>query len=257
MRGLEGKRVLVTGGATGIGRATALRFAIEGANVAVNFIGDPEPAEALVEELSNVGIEGTHILAPADVSDEDEVDALFANVVQALGGLDILVNNAAIKIMDEPHEAHIADFDRVMSVNLRGAFLCAQAAIQHFLDAGHPGVIVSTSSVHQVLPDPEAVAYMMSKAGVGGMTRTLALRYARNGIRVNAVGPGAVMTRMNANFLTDEAALRAMERAIPVGRVAVAEEIASVIAFLASDEASYVTGQTIFVDGGLTSVRPW
>jgi glucose 1-dehydrogenase len=142
-------------------------------------------------------------------------------------------------------------------VNLRGAFLCAQAAIQHFLDAGHAGVIVSTSSVHQVLPDPEAVAYMMSKAGVGGMTRTLALRYARNGIRVNAVGPGAVMTRMNANFLTDEAALRAMERAIPVGRVAVAEEIASVIAFLASDEASYVTGQTIFVDGGLTSVRPW
>ena len=98
---------------------------------------------------------------------------------------------------------------------------------------------------------------MMSKAGIGGMTRTLALRYARNGIRVNAVGPGAVMTRMNANFLTDEAALRAMERAIPVGRVAVAEEIASVIAFLASEEASYVTGQTIFVDGGLTSVRPW
>jgi glucose 1-dehydrogenase len=144
-----------------------------------------------------------------------------------------------------------------MAVNLRGAFLCAQAAIQHFLDAGHPGVIVSTSSVHQVLPDPEAIAYMMSKAGIGGMTRTLALRYARDGIRVNAVGPGAVMTRMNANFLTDEAALRAMERAIPVGRVAVAEEIASVIAFLASDEASYVTGQTIFVDGGLTSVRPW
>ncbi len=257
MRGLEGKRVLVTGGATGIGRATALRFAVEGANVAVNFIGDPEPAEALVDELSATGLEGTHILAPADVSDEDEVDALFANVVQALGGLDILINNAAIKIVDEPHEAHIADFDRVMAVNLRGVFLCAQAAIQHFLDAGHAGAIVTTSSVHQVVPDPESIAYMMSKAGVGGMTRTLALRYARNGIRVNAVGPGAVMTPMNAEFITDTAALKRMEKAIPAGRVAAPEEIAAVIAFLASDEASYITGQTIFADGGLMIVRPW
>ena len=256
MRGLDGKRVLITGAATGIGRATALRFAEEGASVAVNFIGDPEPAEALIEELMQVNPAGGHVLAPADIADEDAVDSLFAGVVQAFDGLDILVNNAAIKTVDEPHEAHIADFDRVMSVNLRGAFLCAQAAIQHFLDAGHPGVIVTTSSMHEVVPMPEGIAYQMSKAGLRDMTKSLALRYARDGIRVVAVGPGAVQTPMNAEFDTNPHELQRTERAIPMGRIARPEEIAAVIAFLASDEASYITGQTVFADGGLMINRP-
>ena len=195
MRGLEGKRVLITGAATGIGRATAIRFAEEGASVAVNFVGDQEPAEALIEELTRISPEGGHMLAPADISDEDAVDSLFAGVVQALEGLDILVNNAGIKIVHQPHEAAIADYDRVMAVNLRGAFLCAQAAIQHFLDTGRPGVIVTTSSVQAETPvNDDAIAYVMSKAGITGMTRALALRYGRDGIRINAVGPGAVPT---------------------------------------------------------------
>lgn len=256
MRGLDGKRVLITGAATGIGRATALRFAEEGASVAVNFVGDPEPAEALIEELMAISPEGGHVLAPADISDEDAVDSLFAGVVQALGGLDLLINNAAVKVTDEPHEAHIADFDRVMEVNLRGAFLCAQAAIQHFLDVRQPGVVVSTSSIHEVVPMPEAIAYQMSKAGLGGMTRSLALRYARDGIRVVAVGPGAVATPMNAEFETDPQVLRRVEHAIPMGRIAQPGEIAAVIAFLASDDASYITGQTVFVDGGFMIGRP-
>jgi glucose 1-dehydrogenase len=256
MKGLGGKRVLITGAATGIGRAAALRFAEEGASVAVNFIGDPEPAEALIEELTQVNPDGGHVLAPADVSDEDAVDSLFAGVVQAFDGLDILVNNAGIKVADEPHEAHIADFDRVFAVNLRGAFLCAQAAIQHFLDAGHPGVIVNVSSMHEVVPMPEGVAYQASKAGLGGMTKSLALRYAKNGIRVVAVGPGAVQTPMNAEFETNPQELRRVERAIPMGRIARPEEIASVVAFLASDEASYITGQTVFADGGFMINRP-
>jgi glucose 1-dehydrogenase len=256
MRGLKGKRVVVTGAATGIGRATALRFAEEGANVAINFIGQPEPAESLLDELATANPGGTHILAPADVSDEDAVDGLFARVVDAFGGLDVLCANAAIKVMDEPHEAKIADFDRVMAVNLRGAFLCAQAAIQHFLDAGHAGVIVATSSVHETVPQEEAIAYMMSKAGVGAMVKTLALRYARHGIRVLAVGPGAIMTPMNAHFVEDPKSLRYMERLIPMGRVGRPEEIAGVIAFLASDDASYMTGQTIFVDGAIRIARP-
>jgi glucose 1-dehydrogenase len=256
MRGLQGKRVLVTGAATGIGRAAAVRFAEEGSSVAINFIGDPEPAEILLEELAVAGPEGRHILAPADISDEDAVDSLFAGVVEALDGLDILVNNAGIKVVDEPHEAKIADFDRVMAVNLRGSFLCAQAAIQHFLDAERPGVIVTTSSIHQVVPQQEAIAYMMSKAGVGGMTKTLALRYAPHRIRVNAVGPGAVMTPMNADFVEDPAILRAVEKAIPMGRVGQPEEIAAAIAFLASEEASYITGQTLFVDGAIMINRP-
>ena len=256
MRGLKGKRALVTGAATGIGRAAALRLAEEGATVAVNFLGHPEPAEKLLDEMALANPGASHILAPADISDEDAVDALFAEVVVAFGGLDILVNNAGIKVTDEPHEAKIADFDRVMSVNLRGAFLCAQAAIQLFLDAGQPGVIVTTSSIHQTVPQEEAIAYMMSKAGVGGMTKTLAVRYARHGIRVNAVGPGAIMTPMNASFIENPADMRRVERSIPMGRIGRPEEIASAIAFLASDEASYITGQTLFVDGAIMLARP-
>ncbi len=256
MHGLDGKRVLITGAATGIGRATALRFAEEGANVAVNFVGDREAAEALVDELAEINPEGVHILAPADIADEDAVDALFARVVELLGGLDVLVNNAGIKLDSEPHEMHVADFDRVMAVNMRGAFLCSQAAIQHFLDVRQPGVIISTSSIHQVVPLTEAIAYQMSKAALGGMTTALALRYARDGIRVVAVGPGAVMTAMNPAFEVDPAALERVEDAIPMGRVARPDEIAGVIVFLASDDASYVTGQTWFVDGGFMIARP-
>ena len=256
MHGIDGKRILITGGATGIGRATAVRFAEEGASVAVNFFGNPETAEALIEELAEINPEGTYVPAEADISDEDAVDALFAGVVESLGGLDVLVNNAGIKVVDEPHEAHIADYDRIMGVNLRGAFLCSQAAIQHFLDVKQPGVIVTTSSMHQVVPMPEAIAYQMSKAGLGGMTASLALRYARDGIRVCAVGPGAVMTPMNADFETNPAEMRRVEQAIPMGRIARPEEIAAVIVFLASDDASYVTGQTWFVDGGFMINRP-
>jgi glucose 1-dehydrogenase len=251
MRGIAGKRVLVTGAATGIGRAAALRFAEEGASVAVNFIGDAEPAEALIDELALACPEGEHLLAPADIADEDAVDSLFAGVVQALGGLDILVNNAGIKVEQAPHEALIADYDRVMAVNLRGSFLCAQAAIQHFLDARHAGVIVTTSSVQQVFPVEDSIAYIMSKAGLAGMTKTLALRYAKNNIRVNAVGPGAIRTPMNAILDVDVGRLRALERMIPAGRIGEPEEIAGLIAFLASDDASYITGQTVFADGGL------
>jgi glucose 1-dehydrogenase len=257
MRGLRGKRVLITGAATGIGRAAAIRFAEEEASVAVNFFGDAEPAEALIEELAGIYPDGGHVLAPADVSDEDAVDSLFAGVVQAFDGLDILVNNAGIKVVHQPHEALVADYDRVMGVNLRGAFLCAQAAIQHFLDTSRPGVVVTTSSVQAEVPvDEDAIAYIMSKAGITGMTRALALRYGRDGIRINAVGPGAIMTPMNAPLAQNPQELRRLQRIIPLGRVGQPEEIASAIAYLASDEAAYVTGQTLFVDGGITAGRP-
>jgi glucose 1-dehydrogenase len=256
MKGLGGRRVLITGAASGIGRATALRFAAEGATVAVNYLGDPEPAEAFLEQLNEAGPNGGHMLAPADVADEDAVDSLFAGVVQAFDGLDILINNAGIKLTHQPHEVPIDEFDQVMAVNLRGAFLCAQAAIQHFLDTRRRGAIVTVSSVQAAFPvNDDAIAYVMSKSGLAGMTRVMALRYGRDGIRVNAVGPGAVMTPMNAIFAENPQELRRMERAVPLGRIGTADEIAAAIAFLASDEASYVTGQTLYVDGGLMAGR--
>jgi glucose 1-dehydrogenase len=252
MRGLMGKKVLITGAATGIGRATALRFAEEGASVAVNFVGDPEPAEALIEELSDLCPDGEHLLAPADIADEDAVDSLFAGVEQAWGQLDVLVANAGIKVVHQPHEVILEDYDRVMAVNQRGAFLCAQAAIQHLLDSGRPGSIVLTSSIQAHFPVEEiAIAYVMSKSGVTGMIKALALRYARHGIRVNGVGPGATRTPMNAEFETDPEIERAVVRMIPAARIADPDEIAAVIAFLASDDASYIHGQTILVDGGM------
>jgi glucose 1-dehydrogenase len=246
---LKGLRVLVTAGANGIGLAIARRFASEGARVHTCDV-DEMSLSALAS--SDPAITST----PCDVSDRSAVKNLFADAVAKLGGLDVLVNNAGVRMDSEPHEMHIADFDRVMAVNMRGAFLCSQAAIQHFLDVGQPGVIISTSSMHQVVPLPEAIGYQMSEAALGGMTASLALRYARDGIRVVAVGPGAVMTPMNAAFEVDPAALERVEDMIPMGRVARPEEIAGVIAFLASDDASYVTGQTWFVDGGFMISRP-
>lgn len=256
MRGLAGKRVLVTGGATGIGRATALRFAHEGASVAINFIGDPGPAEDVIEELLLANPDGSHVLAPADIADEDQVDELFADAIDSLGGLDVLVSNAGIKVVHEPHETTVAEFDKVMSVNFRGAFLCCQAAIQHFLDQEKPGVIVQTASVQGILPvETSAIAYIMSKSGLDGMIRTLALRYAREDIRVNAIAPGAIRTPMNADFDEDPSIEAGLMKMIPAGRIGEAEEMAGVIAFLASDDASYIHGQTIVADGGLSAGR--
>lgn len=256
MKGLTDKRILVTGGATGIGRAAAVRMAEEGAHVAVNHIGAAGEAEALVARLKAINGTGRFVALEADISDEDAVERLFDDAAKALGGIDVLVNNAGIKALGLPHEVEMDDYDRVMGINMRGAFLCARAAIRHFLDADRKGVIVTTTSIHQVVPMPEASVYMMSKAGLYGLTTTLALAYADRGIRVVGVGPGAIMTPMNADLAASPDAAARVEKMVPMGRIAAPEEIASVIAFLASDDASYITGQTIYADGGMMLARP-
>ena len=266
MRGLRGKNVLVTGGTSGIGQAIAVRFAEHGANVAINYLRDASEAADTEQQIhacvAKVRQEGVRdVLVGADVSDEDGVARMVADAVEQLGGIDVLVNNAGIQISRPSHELSSADFDKVLAVNLRGAFLCAREAIKHFLAEDKPGSIVNISSVHQLIPKPSYLGYSVSKGGMMNLTRTLALEYAGRGIRVNAVGPGATVTPINRAWVDDPVKRAMVTDHIPMPRPGEADEMAGVVAFLASDDTAYVTGQTIFVDGGLTLFadfrEPW
>ncbi len=266
MPGLRGKGVLVTGGTSGIGQAIAVKFAEYGANVAINYLRRPDEAtdteqqvHACVNRVQQQGVRD--VIVQGDVSQEDDVVKMVAHAVDELGGIDVLINNAGIQISHPTDELSSADFDKVLAVNLRGAFLCAREAIRHFLSVGKPGVIVNVSSVHQLIPKPEYLGYSVSKGGMQNLTRTLALEYAGRGIRVNGIGPGATVTPINRAWIDDPAKREQVESHIPMARAGTAEEMGAVACFLASDDAGYITGQTIFVDGGLTlfpSFRePW
>jgi glucose 1-dehydrogenase len=266
LRGLEGKNVLVTGGSSGIGQAIAVRFAEYGANVAINYLRQPEEAAGTEEQVqacvSKVQREGVRdVLVGGDVSNEDDVVRMVGEAVEGLGGIDVLVNNAGIQISRPTEELSSADFDRVLAVNLRGSFMCAREAIRHYLDEEKPGSIVNISSVHQLIPKPGYLGYSTSKGGMQNLTRTLALEYASRGIRVNGIGPGATVTPINRAWIDDPEKRRQVEEHIPMQRAGDADEMAGVTAFLASDDAAYITGQTIFVDGGLTLypsfLTPW
>ena len=257
MKGLKGKYVLVTGATTGIGNATAIRFAEEGCHVAINYRSNPEAAKetlAAAQQASaaNGYADAKHITVYGDVAKEEDVKKMFAETLSAFGRLDVLINNAGWQKQIPSDQVGMADFDGVMNTNIRGAFMCAREALKHFLARGGGGVILSNSSVHQIIPKPGFVSYSLSKGAMGNMTRTLALEYADRGIRVNAVGPGAIITPINKAWKDDPKARAGVESHIPMGRSGQSEEIASVFAFLASDEASYITGQTIYACGGLT-----
>jgi glucose 1-dehydrogenase len=266
MRGLKGKNVLVTGGTSGIGQAIAVRFAEHGANVAINYLRTPDEAAETEEQVhacvAQVRQEGVRdVLVGADVSNEDEVARMVADAVEQLGGIDVLVNNAGIQLSRPSEELSSADFDRVLAVNLRGSFLSAREAIRHFLAEDKPGSIVNISSVHQLIPKPSYLGYSVSKGGMMNLTRTLALEFAGRGIRVNGVGPGATVTPINRAWVDDPVKAEMVTSHIPIPRAGEADEMAGVVAFLASDDAAYITGQTIFVDGGLTLFadfrEPW
>src|SRR5215467_3616683 len=254
MERLKGKNVLITGASSGIGQAIAVRFAREGANVAINYRSGAEQADAtaVLAKAARTNGHGREIIVQADVSKEDEVRQMVAKTIEAFGRLDVLINNAGIQKPAASHEIETADFDRIIAVNLRGPFLSAREAIRHFLSRPGGGVILNNSSVHEIIPKPKYLLYSVSKGGMENLTKSLALEYAGQGIRVNAVGPGAVVTPINKAWIDNPKARVEVESHIPVGHAAAADEIASVFAFLASDEASYVTGQTIFACGGLT-----
>ena len=265
-RRLEGKSVLVTGGSSGIGQAIAVRFAGQGANVAINYLTSPDEAaetdaqvHACMDRVRQHGVRD--VLVQGDVSSEQDVVRMVEEASERLGGLDILVNNAGIQISRPSEQLTSVDFDRVLAVNLRGAFLSAREAIKRFLSGGVPGVVINVSSVHQAIPKPNYLGYSVSKGGMQNLTSTLALEYAGRGIRVNGIAPGATITPINRGWIDNPEKAAMVADHIPLGRAGTADEMAGVCAFLASEDAAYITGQTIFVDGGLTLYadfrEPW
>ncbi len=258
MKGLKGKNALVTGATSGIGQAIAIRLAQEGCNIAINYRKSPEGAEDTEEmamkkacgDIDNCGVKS--LLVQGDVSQEDDIVNMVNTVIENFGSLDILVNNAGIQIECPSHEITTEDFDKVIAVNLRGAYLCARETIKYLLSQNRPGIIINISSVHEIIPRPMYISYSISKGGMENLTKTLALEYADRGIRVNAVAPGATITPINEEWTNDPEKKAVVESHIPMARAGTSEEMAASVAFLASDEAAYITGQTLFVDGGLT-----
>jgi 3-oxoacyl-[acyl-carrier protein] reductase len=243
---LSGKVALVTGAQQGIGRAIAVAMAREGADVGVNFLDDPAGAERVAGEVRALGRKA--VTVRGDVAQKKDVLALVATVTTALGTPDILVNNAGVFPRSEFLDLAEREWDDVLGVNLKGGFLCAQAAARAMVAAGRAGAIVNISS-SAIRGDARGVHYSASKAGVLGLTRAMALALAPHRIRVNAIAPGLTDTRQPRYGNTEEQiAARALE--IPLGRMAQPDEIARVAVFLASDDAGWITGELIHVNGG-------
>ncbi|TYR79860.1 glucose 1-dehydrogenase [Priestia megaterium] len=247
---LKGKVAVVTGAATGIGKAIAIRFGQEKMKVVVNYRSKSEHASKVVEEINKHG--GEAIAVQADVSKEADVKRLIESAHTTFGSLDVMVNNAGVQKEIPSHEMSLEEWNKVISVNLSGTFMGAREAIAYMLEHHIKGTVINMSSVHDIIPWPHFVHYASSKGGIKMMTETLALEYAPRGIRVNAIGPGAINTPINAEKFADPAVKADVEKLIPMGYVAEADEISSVAAWLASNEARYVTGITLYADGGMT-----
>jgi glucose 1-dehydrogenase len=247
---LERKTAIVTGGAQGIGLAIAERFVEEGMKVVIADIDDGV-GQDVADRLSKIG---EALYVHCDVADRLDVRNLLAKSLEAYGEIDVLVANAGIVHTADFLDVEEADFDRVIGVNLKGVFLTCQAVAKHMVErveAGEkPGTIITMSSVNAELAIPNQVPYVASKGGVRQLTKVMALALAKHGIRVNAIGPGTIMTEMVEKVLADDDIRNRMMARTPLGRIGESSEIASIAAFLASDQASYVTGQTLYVDGG-------
>ena len=254
---LLGQKALVTGASSGIGRAIALSLGAAGADVVINFVADEDKAEALAEEIRGLGVRS--LAVRADVSDEADVREMFQRVVGELGTLDILVNNAGLQQDAAFHEMTLAQWNRVLGVNLTGQFLCSREAVREFRRRGvrkqiscSAGKILCISSVHEIIPWAGHVNYAASKGGVMLMMKSIAQELAPYRIRVNSICPGAIRTPINAEAWSTPEAYSSLMTLIPYKRIGEPEDIGRVAAFLASDQADYINGASIFVDGGMT-----
>jgi glucose 1-dehydrogenase len=247
---LRGRKALVTGGASGIGRGIALELAANGAAVAVTYRSSSDAAEAMVSEITAAG--GEAIAVAADVSREADVAAAFATTREVFGGLDILVNNAGVEKPFELVDMPLEEWQKVIDVNLTGVFLCSREGARIMRSDGSRGVIVNITSVHEQIPWKRFSHYCASKGGVKLFGQSIARELAPHGIRVVSVAPGAIATPINADVLADPQRRAEIEEEIPLGRWGEVSDVAHAVAWVASDEAEYVVGSTLFVDGGMT-----
>jgi len=244
---LKDKVFVVTGAAAGIGLACAQEFAVEGGKVVLSDIDD-EKGQAATEEICKSGGEAIYI--HADASSQGEINNLIAKSVEAYGKIDCVVPNAGVVHLCDYLDLAVEDFDRVMNINLRGVFLTGQAAARQMVAQGNGGTIINMSSVNSVLAIPNTTSYAVSKGGVSQLTKIMALALVDHGIRVNAIGPGTIKTDVMRAVATNKEVMHKMMSRTPMGRAGETREVARVAVFLASDDSSYITGQTIFPDGG-------
>jgi glucose 1-dehydrogenase len=246
---LKGRCALVTGASSGIGESIARRLAAAGAHVVVVYRSHPEAAQATVAGIIAAG--GEAVALHADMAKERQIKTLFARVFNKFGAIDILVNSAGMENKSPVLEMPLSDWDQVMMVNLRAVFLCSQLAAQGMVKKGG-GVIINISSVHQVIPWGGYAHYCASKGGLDMLMKTMALELADKKIRVNNVAPGAIATPINDSWLHNAGKRGQVLKLIPSRRIGSPEEVAGAVLYLASDEASYITGTTLFIDGGMT-----
>lgn len=256
---LEGKVAVVTGASQGIGQAIAIRLAQEGASIAINYRSHPEGAEETLVKVQAAGGNCYMAQCPqpegeiiqADLSKLNDIQKLMSESVEHFGKLDILVNNAGLEKNADFLDVTEEDYDKVLDVNLKGVFFATQAFAKHLKETQRPGKVINISSVHEELPFPHFTAYCASKGGLKMMMRNLAIKLAPLGIAVNNVAPGAIETPINKSLLEDKEKLSGVLKNIPLGRLGKPEDVAGLVAFLASPDADYITGSTFYVDGGL------
>jgi glucose 1-dehydrogenase len=251
---LQGKVAIVTGGNTGIGKAVVLALAEQGASVVIDYVSNEQATEDLERKIADLGEAATAV--EADVSKIEDLQRMIDTAVSAYGRLDIMVNNAGVETRTSVLDTTEEQYEKVLNINLKSAFFGTQLAAKQMIAQGGGGRIINMTSVHEDWPMPGNTAYCLSKGGMRMLTRTAGVELAPHNICVVGVGPGAVNTPINAQTIADPAALAKLNAAIPIGRMAEPEEIASVVAFLAGDGASYIAATTIFADGGIMQSSP-